>query len=140
MCIFGERMANREQEIGQVKYLINKLRYITLAAQILPFAYSFLYILSLVLYLICDEPTLRILDTLFYVSPIVVCGFLVESHILKLCKWHKSACILPILPQIIVFIDAYIVELTSIEAHIAIITPIVLSVLLLIAAYKVFIK
>lgn len=129
-----------EANIGQVKYLLNKLRYITLAVQILPFIYSFLYIFSLVLYLICDESILRILDTLFYVSPIVVCGFLVESHILKLCKWHKSACILPILPQAIVFIDAYIVELTSIEAHIAIITPIVLSVLLLIAAYHVFIK
>ena len=83
---------------------------------------------------------LRILDTLFYVSPIVVCGFLVESHILKLCYWHKSACILPILPQLIVFIDAYITELTSIEAYIAIITPIALSALLLIAAYNVFMK
>ena len=129
-----------EANIGQVKYLLNKLRYITLAVQILPFIYSFLYILSLVLYLICDESILRILDTLFYVSPIVVCGFLVESRILKLCKWHKSACILPILPQAIVLTDAYIVELTSIEAHIAIITPIVLSVLLLIAAYNVFFK
>lgn len=91
-------MASREQEIGQIKYLIGKLRYITLAVQILPFVYSFFYILSLVMYLICDESVLRILDTLFYVSPIVVGGFLVESHILKLCKWHKSACILPILP------------------------------------------
>lgn len=133
-------MASREQEIGQIKYLINKLRYITLAVQILPFVYSFFYILSLVMYLICDESALRILDTLFYVSPIVVCAFLVESHILKLCKWHKAACILPILPQAIVLTDAYIVELTSIEAQIAIITPIVLSVLLLIAAYNVFFK
>lgn len=133
-------MANREQEIGQIKHLVNKLRYITLAVQILPFVYSFFYIFSLVMYLICDESALRILDTLFYVSPIVVCGFLVESHILKLCKWHKSACILPILPQAIVLTDAYIVELTSIEAQIAIITPIVLSVLLLIAAYNVFFK
>lgn len=133
-------MANREQEIGQIKHLINKLRYITLAVQVLPFIYSFLYILSLFLYLICGEPTLRILDTLFYISPIVVCGFLIESHILKLCTWHKTACILPILPQITVFTDVYIIELTSIEAHLAIITPIVLSVLLLIAAYNVFIK
>ena len=133
-------MASREQEIGQIKYLINKLRYITLAVQILPFVYSFFYILSLVMYLICDESALRILDTLFYVSPIVVCAFLVESHILKLCKWHKAACILPILPQAIVLTDAYIVELTSIEAQIAIIIPIVLSVLLLIAAYNVFFK
>lgn len=84
-------MANREQEIGQIKYLIDKLRYITLAVQILPFVYSFFYILSLAMYLICDESALRILDTLFYVSPIVVCAFLVESHILKLCKWHKAA-------------------------------------------------
>ena len=140
MCISGMSKEKSGTNIGQVKYLLDKLRYITLVVEILPFIYSFLYILTLVLYLMCDEWVLRILDTLFYVSPAVVCGFLIESHILKLCKWHKAASILPVLPQVIVFIDARIVELTSIEAHIAIIMPIALSALLFIAAYNVFIK
>ncbi len=133
-------MANREQEIGQIKHLINKLRYVTLAVQIAPFAYTFLYIISLVRYLFCSEPILMVLNTLFYVSPVTVFILLVLSRILECCVWHKCACILPLLPQFLVFIDHFIIELTEAEAYISIITPIALSVLLLIAAYNVFIK
>lgn len=133
-------MASREQEIGQIKHLINKLRYTTLAVQISPFAYSAFYIITLALYLFCPEPVLMVLDTLFYVSPITVCIFLILSRILECCIWHKCACILPLLPQILVFIDRHIVELTEAESYISIITPIALAFLLLIAAYNVFIK
>lgn len=133
-------MENHEQRVDSIKYLVSKLRYITLAVQIMPFVYSFIYILCLVAYLFCSEPILVLLNTLSYVSPVVIGGFLIESKILKLCKWHKTACILPILPQILVFVDYYIIELTEIEAYIAIATPIALSILLLIAAYNVFVK
>lgn len=133
-------MENHEQRVDSIKYLVSKLRYITLAVQIMPFVYSFIYILCLVAYLFCSEPILVLLNTLSYVSPVVIIGFLIESKILKLCKWHKTACILPILPQILVFVDYYIIELTEIEAYIAIATPIALSILLLIAAYNVFVK
>lgn len=133
-------MENHEQRVDSIKYLVSKLRYITLAVQIMPFVYSFIYILCLVAYLFCSEPILVLLNTLSYVSPMVIIGFLIESKILKLCKWHKTACILPILPQILVFVDYYIIELTEIEAYIAIATPIALSILLLIAAYNVFVK
>lgn len=133
-------MENHEQRVDSIKYLVSKLRYITLAVQIMPFVYSFIYILCLVAYLFCSEPILVLLNTLSYVSPVVIIGFLIESKILKLCKWHKTVCILPILPQILVFVDYYIIELTEIEAYIAIATPIALSILLLIAAYNVFVK
>lgn len=133
-------MENHEQRVDSIKYLGSKLRYITLAVQIMPSVYSFIYILCLVAYLFCSEPILVLLNTLSYVSPVVIIGFLIESKILKLCKWHKTACILPILPQILVFVDYYIIELTEIEAYIAIATPIALSILLLIAAYNVFVK
>lgn len=133
-------MENHEQRVDSIKYLVSKLRYITLAVQIMPFVYSFIYILCLVAYLFCSEPILVLLNTLSYVSLVVIIGFLIESKILKLCKWHKTACILPILPQILVFVDYYIIELTEIEAYIAIATPIALSILLLIAAYNVFVK
>lgn len=133
-------MGSQEREVDRIKYLIGKLRSITLAVQIVPFAYSSLYIISLILYLFCPEPVLRVLDTLFYVSPTVVLMFLVESTILKLCKWHKCACILPIVPQFSVFFDFNIIELTSIEQIIAVVTPITLAALLLVAAYKVFLK
>ena len=133
-------MASQEQEIGQIKYLIDKLRSITLAVQIAPFVYSLLFIFCLVMYLFCQEPVIVALDSLFYMSPIAACSFLVFSKVLNLCKWHKCACALPILPQIVVFADRNIIELSEAEAYISIIMPIVLSALLLIAAYNVFFK
>lgn len=133
-------MDNREQEVGKIKHLVNKLRYITLAVQIIPFVYSGLYIIAMVLYLFVSENARYVLDTLLYVSPIVVLGFLFLSIILELCKWHKTACSLPIFPQILVFIDQYVIDLTQIESYISIATPIVMGVLLLYAAYNIFMK
>lgn len=133
-------MESQEQGRDSIKYVISKLRYITLTVQIMPFVYTGLYILTMVLYMFVSENARFVLDTLFYVSPIVIAGMLVESKILKLCKWHKTACILPIIPQITVFIDYHIISLTAIEAYVAIALPTAMSILLLIAAYNVFMK
>ena len=83
---------------------------------------------------------MSLLDTLLYVSPIVIFGNLVQSRILELCRWHKAACVLPILPQLNIIIDRYIYEFTvyAILAHL--IMVVTMSVLLLIAAYNVFLK
>lgn len=138
MCIYIIEMANQEQEQGLVKHLIKKLRDITIAVQIMPFIYTAVYIAIMVLYLFLSESARFILDTLFYVSPFIAIGFLIESKVLELCRWHRLACILPILPQLIVFIDYHIIELTEIESYISIATPIILAILLLLSAYKVF--
>ena len=129
-------MDNQER----IKRLIKKLRDVTLAVQILPFIYAALYIVALVLYLFASDNTMEILDTMLYVSPAVIFGNLVLSRILELCRWHKSACIIPILPQLNIIIDRYIYELSSfaITAHLILI--IAMLVLLLIAAYNVFLR
>ena len=133
-------MESQDQSIGIIKHLVDKLRYVTLAVQIMPFVYTGIYIIAMILYLFISENARYILDTLLYVSPITVLGFLFLSRILELCKWHKTACLLPILPQILVFIDQYVIELTQIESYISIATPMVMCVLLLYAAYNVFMK
>ena len=133
-------MEAQDQRVDKIKYLVDKLRYITLCVQILPFIYTGLYLVTMVLYLFVPESVCQILDALFYASPVVILGFLVESKILKLCKWHKTACALPLLPQAIVLTDSFIVSLTKYEAYIAIITPILLCALLLLAAYNVFMR
>lgn len=133
-------MEAQDQRVDKIKYLVDKLRYITLCVQILPFIYTGLYLMTMVLYLFVPESVCSILDTLFYVSPVVILGFLAESRILKLCKWHKTACILPLFPQAIVLTDSHIISLIKYEAYIVIVTPIVLCLLLLIAAYNVFMK
>jgi len=140
MCTYTTRMDNREQEVGKIKHLVNKLRYVTLAVQIIPFVYSSLYIAAMVLYLFVSEDARYVLDTLLYVSPIVILGFLFLSSVLELCKWHKTACALPVFPQLLVFVDQHIMELSVIEYYIGIATPIAMGSLLLVAAYNVFMK
>lgn len=133
-------MDNREQEIGRIKRLIDKLRSITLAVQIAPFAYTSFYIIILFVYPACSENVLSVLDTLFYVSPLVVGWFLVESRILRLCRWHKTACVLPLIPQIFVFVDYHIVRLTKTEFYVHYAMLVGMSILLLISAFNVFLK
>ena len=120
--------------------LVNKLRYVTLAVQLMPFVYTGLYLVSISASYVMPEDYIWILDTLFYVSPVIICAFLVLSRLLRLCKWHKTACVLPLLPQIVSFVDYYIIELTEIAAQVNIILFGTMAVLLLIAAYNVFMK
>lgn len=109
-----------------------------MAVQIIPFAYTFIYILVLFAYGNISDETASMLDTLFYISPIQIIGLLILSKVLHLCKWHRMACILPLFPQIVSFIDYYIIALTEIEAYVTNIITIIMSVLLLVSAYKVF--
>lgn len=120
--------------------LVKKLRYVTLAIQLMPFVYTVPYLVTLIITLQASESVVVLFDTLFYVSPVVVAGLLILSKLLCLCRWHKTACVLPLLPQIVSFIDYYIIELTEIAAQVNIILFGSMAILLLIAAYNVFMK
>ena len=106
----------------------------------MPFLYTVPYIISIVASYFLSYDAARVFDTLFYVSPVTVGAFLVLSKLLRLCKWHKTACILPLLPQVVSFIDYYLVELTEVAAQVNIILFGSMAILLLIAAYNVFMK
>ena len=106
----------------------------------MPFIYTALYLVSISLSYFLPEDSIWILDTLFYVSPVTVFAFLVLSKLLRLCRWHKTACILPLLPQVVSFVDYYIIELTELAAQVNIILFVCMAILLLIAAYNVFMK
>ena len=81
-----------------------------------------------------------LLDTLFYVSPVTVVAFLLLSKLLHMCVWHKSACVLPLVPQAVSLTDYYIINLTVPEVWVANTLIVVMSAILLVAAYKVFFK
>ncbi len=125
---------------GRVLRLIEKLRRITLAVQVLPFAYTSLYIAALSLYLFADEGVLTALDTLFYVSPVVVLAFYWESRILELCKWHRAACLLPLIPLAEVLVDLFLWEFPIWVVYLHGFVIVLMSALLLVAAYKVFLS
>lgn len=130
-------MENPESRVDFRKYILI-LRSATLAVQIIPFAYTLIYIFVLFSYGHISEEAASALDTLFYISPIQIVGLLILSKILHLCKWHRMACVLPLFPQLVSFIDYYIIALTEIEAYVTNIITIVMSALLLVSAYKVF--
>ena len=130
-------MENPESRVDFRKYILI-LRNATLAVQIIPFAYTLIYIFVFFSYGHISEEAASALDTLFYISPIQIIGLLILSKILHLCKWHRMACVLPLFPQLVSFIDYYIIALTEIEAYVTNIITIVMSALLLVSAYKVF--
>lgn len=92
----------------------------------------------MVCYWFANERMLKILDSLFYISPVVVLQFLVLSRSLRLCKWHKMACTLPLIPQVAVLLDSTVMTFSENIARAGVILMAVMSALLLLAAYKVF--
>lgn len=106
----------------------------------MPFVYTSIYLICMFFYWFASETVLAILDTLFYVSPIVVAQFLVLSKSLRLCKWHRTACSLPLIPQITVVLDHTFVNFSENVAIYSVATMMIMSVLLLISAYNVFLK
>lgn len=130
----------REHQNLDIAGLVEKLRYVTAAVQILPFIYSLLYIVCMILYLFCSDTIAGICDSIFYVSPISIIAFLVLSKLLRMCVWHRTACILPVVPQILSLVDRYVVEFPWSAGVITLIVSMASFLALLLCAYKVFIK
>lgn len=123
----------------RITKLIHTLRYITITVQFAPFIYSILYIISLIVSLSGNIVAQRFFDSAFYVSPILVGIHLIYSKILHLCVWHKTACLLPLLPIAASLVDYFF----CFNTHAAIIidsTFILMFGLLLVSAYNVFFR
>lgn len=102
--------------------------------------YSFFYIVSLVLYNNVNEEVQITMDSLFYVSPVCIIAFLVLSKALRLCGWHKTACAIPAIPLVVNFIDYYVINFSEAFASAFSYMIAGMCILLLVAAYNVFIK
>lgn len=130
----------KDQKHLDLAGLIKTLRYVTTAVQILPFVYTVLFLVALGIALFASDNIVRISDSLFYVSPVTIGAFLFLSRTLHLCKWHRAACVLPALPQIVSFVDYNIIELSERLATLNILLFLGITTILLISAYKVFVK
>ena len=120
--------------------IVRILRKVTKIVKIYPFVYAVLYALCMIGYLICNDIVSVILDQLFYTSPIVVSCNILLSYSLKLCKWHRLQCLLPMFPLIPLFVDYLIFPVSKLAFTINALTIILLFTLSLINAYFVFIK
>lgn len=130
-------MVISKEELGRI---IGILRTATKVVKLIPFAYALLYIISILSYSMCPENVSIWIDMIFYVSPISIIFLLILSRTLKLCKWHRLECVLPLMGFCAILINDLIIEFGKygqLANYIIVITTFILS---LINAYFVFIK
>ena len=133
-------MDNQGESDERIKRLILTLRDITLAVQIAPFVISLLYILGITAQLLFSGDTSWLFSIILYTPPPVILIMLIFSRMLHLCKWHRLACALPLVPFCFTMIDAYLIELSDIAVWILNGLAIAMIIMLLMAAYNVFLK
>lgn len=133
-------MDNQDESDERIKRLILTLRDITLAVQIAPFVISLLYILGITAQLLFSGDTSWLFSIILYTPPPIILIMLIFSRMLHLCKWHRLACALPLVPFCFTMIDAYLIELSDIAVWILNGLAIAMIIMLLMAAYNVFLK
>lgn len=119
--------------------VISILRKVTMVVKLIPFIYVFLYIASILTYWFCGECVISWVDMLFYMSPVAIIFMLILSRTLKLCKWHRLECVLPLMGFASLLVNDFVVEFGKygqLANYIIVIATFILS---LINAYFVFI-
>lgn len=133
-------MDNQDESDERIKRLILTLRDITLAVQIAPFVVSFFFIVGIIVQTFCSVDTAWLFSIILFTPPPIIIIMLIFSKILHLCRWHRLACTIPLVPFCFTIIDAYLIELTDIAVYILNGITACMTILLLAAAYNVFLK
>lgn len=120
--------------------IVRILRRVTTIVKVYPFAYSILYISCMFVYMFCSDEMATLCDQLFYTSPFMIVCAIGLSYSLKLCKWHRLECVLPLLPTCMVFVDEFIYQIPKSASYLNAILMSTICILSLINAYFVFIK
>jgi len=107
-------MDSRDQR-GAVKAIVDILRRLTRIVQLVPFVYLFVYAAYLLFSWLLPEGILGFLDSLIFISPATSGGLLILSRLLKLCRWHKTAILIPLSSQIESYIDSLVFTFTESE-------------------------
>lgn len=122
------------------EYLFKIVQRVTVTVKTFPF----FYVLGLMLYwLIAPALSIRAImeiDGAIFLSLIMTLFLVRLSYCVKLCKWHRLQCALPLFPQIVDKIDIYVYEFGMYLAIVNYIVFGVIAILSLINAYFVFIK
>lgn len=130
----GEKAGSMEE------YLFKIVQRVTLIVKTFPFVYAFGMISFWIVAPSLGCVVLAEIDNVMYMSAIMVVLLIRLSYGVKLCIWHRLQCVLPLLPQIVAFIDRHIYKFglsLAITEYIAMCLTFILS---LINAYFVFVK
>ena len=125
---------------GNIAAVVSILRKTTRIVKVAPFVLVTMYMFAMVGYMLFSDVVAVALDTLFYVSPLVIILLWMLSRALKMCNWHRLECVLPLVPQVPIFFDDYINQFDYAGAAVNICVIGLLFLLSLINAYFVFIK
>ena len=120
--------------------IVRILRKGTAIVKVNPFAYSILYVSCMLVYMFCSDEMATLCDQLFYTSPFMIVCAIGLSYSLKLCKWHRLECILPLLPTCMELVDEFIYSFTKLVSYLNAILIGIICLTSLINAYFVFIK
>lgn len=123
-----------------IKIILNVVRRTTKGIKIFPFLYAIVLLIIFPIVSFNEVNMVTQINDFFFISPFVVIFLIYLSYCVKLCKWHRIQCCLPLLPQITIFIDENIYEFGSEIALIDFITIAIIFLLSLINAYFVFIR
>ncbi len=107
-------------------------------AQLAPFVYLAFYSAYLIIGCFSSEALVSLADGVMFSSPIATTGMLFLSKLLKLCRWHKAACLIPSASQVEGIIDSYFFTLTQTEVILINILLGVISLIFLLVANKHF--
>ena len=123
---------------GVVSSVIRILRKATRIVQLAPFAYLVFYVAYMLFGYFASEEALCVADNLLTISPATTGMMLVGSRLFRLCRWHKTACLLPMTSQVEGYVDSFIITFTQ-EEIIFINTAIgIISLLFLILSVRHF--
>ena len=109
-----------------------------MAVQVAPFIYTALFVFLFTAYSFSSGVVLDIIDYAVFTSPIIVVAHLIYSRMLKLCKWHRVACALPLIPQAVDQFDVYVYHFDHNAWIVVAVTILVTMILFLWCIYKVF--
>ena len=98
-----------------VSRLIIVLRTITRLVKVLPFAYLVIYAAALLTESFLPDRIYSAIDAAMNVPPFIVLILLILSKTLKLCAWHRAACLIPMASRLVNLFDEFVVTLTSAE-------------------------
>lgn len=107
-------MEHQDQRSG-VEFLVDVLRRGTRTVKFAPFAYLVFYGVYLISEFWIPDIVSSLLDRAAYVPPFVMVAMLSVSKMLKLCRWHRAACLLPGSSHVVDYIDSFFVQFTQNE-------------------------
>lgn len=123
-----------------LKYILAIIRRTTKIIKVFPFLYIVLFLVVMPIECYAEYSVDISLSYLFFESPLMIAFLILLSYTVKLCKWHRLQCALPLLPQIADFVDTHLYEYGEALATFNFAILILLFILSLVNAYFVFIK